>query len=200
MLLSKIWLILKFILITFVILTSPWFIPQPLTNKIFLLLTTLSLFFFFNFKTSTQKIIFLICFFVLVYIQVSSTDIANTYNFTDHQKYIYQNRLNQYPPSLARLGNILENRLDSPIIYRLRQNFFDSLDLVNYFKNLFLPTLFIPFVIGFNKFLKRPNKFIATTAVISILLLTITGPNGSYGPLLMFPFITIIISRYSLEK
>lgn len=193
-------LVLKFTVILFVSLTSGWFLPQPLPNKILLFSTSLSLFFYLNFKTSASKIIFLLCFFVLAYIQISSTNITNTYNFTDHQKYVHQNRLNQYPPSLARIGNIVENHLDSPVIYQIRQNFFNSLDFVNYFKNLFLPILFIPFLIGLYKFLKHPDNLTTATFTLSLLLLSIIGPHGSYGPIIMFPFVTIIISHYLYEK
>lgn len=193
-------LVLKLVAILLVSLTSGWLLQQPLINKIVISFVTASLFFYLNFKTLISKIIFLICFIILAYIQISSTNITNTYDFTDHQKYVNQNRLDQYPPSLVRIGNIIENRLDSPIIYRIRQNFFDSLDLVNYFNNLFLSILFIPFLFGLYKFLKHPDLLITATALISVFLLSIIGPHGSYGPIIMFPFIAIIISYYSCEK
>lgn len=200
MLLPKVWLIPKFTLLAFVFLTSPWFLQQSILNKIVISFVTVSLFFYLNFKTSISKIIFLGCFIFLTYLQISSTNISNTYNFNDHQKYIHQHQLNQYPPTLARAGNIIENRLDSPIIYRLRQNLFDSLDFVNYFKNLFLPILFFPFFIGLYKFLKHPDPLFKYTTLIAISLLSTIGTHGSYGPIIMFPLVAIIISYYSCEK
>jgi len=196
----KIWLGLKLVAILLISPTSGLFLQQPLLNKMLLFFTTLSLFFHLNFKTPVYKYIFLICFISLTYIQISSTNIQNTYSFNDHQKYINQNRLDQYPPSLARVGNIIENRLDSPIVYRLRQNLFDSFDFVNYFKNFFLPIFFIPFLIGLYKLLKNPNKLVISTTLISIFILSIVGSHGSYGPIIIFPFITIIISYFSCEK
>jgi len=198
--LPKIWLGLKLVAIFLISLASDLFLQQPILNKTLIMFIILSLFFYINFKTPVHKYIFLICFIALTYVQISSTNIKNTYSFNDHQKYINQNRLDQYPPSLARIGNIIENHLDSPVIYRLRQNLFDCLDFVNYFKNFFLPIFFIPFIIGLFKLLKHPNKLVISTTIISIFILSIIGSHGSYGPIIMFPFITIIISHFSCEK
>jgi len=200
MLLSKVWVVLQFIAIIFISLTSDWFLHQPILNKVVISCATLSLFFYLKFKALIFKIIFLLSFFVLVFVQISSTNISNTYLLTDHQKYINQNRLNQYPASLARIGNIIENRLDTPIIYQLRQNFFDSLDVVNYFKNFFPSIFFIPLLIGLCKYLKTPNFLFSISIIFSLIILSLIGTHGSFGPIIIFPFILMFISHYSCEK
>jgi len=200
MLLSKIWLIPKIIVILLVSATSPWFLPQPILYKAIILITTLTLLLYVNFKKSIIKVIFFVFYIALIFAQVFSTDIKNTYNFSDHRKYLHQNRLDQYPPSLARVGNIIENHLDSPIIYQTQQNFFESLDLVNYFKNFFPIVYIFPFIFGLYKFLKHPNGLLTITTIFSVLLLSVVGIHGSYGPIIIFPIIAIIISHYPFEK
>lgn len=49
--------------------------------------------------------------------------------------YYYQQRLNQYPPSLSRLGYYMEKYIESPVFVALRGKIFDLVDLRKAAKN-----------------------------------------------------------------
>jgi hypothetical protein len=174
---------------------SLFFLPLPLT--ITALITLLSILLYFG---KPVKYLTIIVFLALCIFQISTTRIRSVFEFSGYDQYLHQQQLNAYPPTLYRIANIIENKVETDQTYRFRQNFFNCFDLVNYFKNYFLTILFIPLVFGLIKSINHPHKLFIILYSISVLLLTFIGTEGKYGPVILLPFIINIISFYSLEK
>jgi len=165
-----------------------------------LYLTTFSLIIFLYLNNKIDKYIPIIGYILLFIFQISTTRIATNFEFSGYQNFVHQQQLDSYPPAFYRVGNVIENKIATPLIYRFQQNFFNTLDFVKYFTNYFITILFIPFIIGTIKLVKSPNKLFIKLLFISVILLTFISPDGKFGPVLLLPFIANIISFYSCEK
>lgn len=172
-------------------LVSIIYLPFPIS------LFSLIIFLYLN--KYLNKYIVIFGYILLFIFQIYSTRIQSNLEFSGYQNFLHQQNLDSYPPSLFRIGNIVENKIESPLFYRFRQNIFNCFDFVNYFKNYFITILFIPFIFGLIKLIKSSNKTFLNLLIISIVLLAFIGTDGKYGPLLLLPFIVNIISFYSCE-
>jgi len=163
-------------------------------------ISLLSIIFFLYLNNRIEKYIPIVGYILLFIFQITSTRVATNFEFSGYQNFVHQQQLDSYPPSLFRIGNVIENKIASTQLSRFQQNLFNSLDFVNYFKNYYLSLLFIPFVLGVIKLIKKQNQLFTKLLFTSIVLLTVISPDGKYGPVLLLPFIANIISFYSCEK
>ena len=180
---------------------SPWFSKIPLYPAILIILFAVAMYVYVKYPRFKIKPFFILLIYLLIFIkQISTTNISAVYETSGYEKYLHQQYLDSYPPKLYRIANIIENRLDSLLIFKLKQNFYNSLDLIDYFINYFLTFLFIPFLIGLIKYLQKPIQLFTILFFTSISLLTLFGTKGTYGPIILLPFIILLIFHYSLEK
>jgi hypothetical protein len=193
--------IISIVLFLFATVFSPWFNRLSLLATVLVIIFTIVL--FLSKKFSKYKL-FLplvpISYLLLLIFQISTTRIITPYEFSGNDQFIHQQQLDSYPPYLYRLANIVENKLDSPIVVRLRQNIFDSLDFIDYFKNYFYVYLFIPFIFGLVKLISHPDNLFTIPFFVSVVILTFIGSKGLYGPIIMLPFIINLICFYPFEK
>jgi hypothetical protein len=141
------------------------------------------------------SIIFLVAFTLLVLFQIKTTNIKTAYSFTPYEIDLQIRRMNMYPPCLARLGYIMEKRRELQILEKLQSNFFTATDFKEYFPNR-LPYIFFPFLfIGLYFFVKDRKRWnnLFYAFFLSIILLTLLGPNAKYGPVLIMPFFVFFI-------
>jgi hypothetical protein len=141
------------------------------------------------------SIIFLFAFVLLLLFQIKTTNIKTAYSFTPYEIDLQIRRMNMYPPSLARLGHIIEVRREIQILEKLQNNFFAVMDFKEYFPNR-LPYIFSPFLfIGLYVFVKDRKKWkkFFYAFLFSIVMLTFLGPNAKYGPVLIMPFFVFFV-------
>ena len=185
-------LILSGLLFITSIIFCRWFNHKPIWLIILVLLSASSLFAFSQFS-KFNKYILITLFTFLGIVQINSTRIQTMFEYSGYQNWYHQQLINSYPPKLSRLGNIIENKLESPLFYRLKQNLFLTLDFTDYFKNFFPAPLFIPFIIGLINYLIRPNHFLNYLLVAILFLFFFIGPRGIYGPICFIPWIIFFI-------
>ena len=169
-------------------LLNPWvykLINQQLFIFILLVFCTILLIVKFSGKNFTKATI---AFFILLtLVQIKSVKISNVYKSTPAEIDLQTTRMNYYEPRFARLGYYLEKQPITILFYKVEKNFFDTIDLNLYFPNYFnLVTL--PFLlIGLYKLFQSKNTY-KYLMLSSILILTLIGVNGKFGPFLIFPF------------
>jgi hypothetical protein len=137
----------------------------------------------------------LLVFLPMMIFQIHTTNIKQAYSFTPAQIDQQIQRMNEYPPSLARLGYILEAKKEVQLFDRLLNNFFTVIDFKEYFPSR-IPYIFSPFLlIGLYVFIdmREKQKILFFELVGSILLLTLIGPHAKYGPFILYPFFTYLI-------
>ncbi len=94
-------------------------------------------------------------------------------------------RMNDYPPKFYRMANILENRPESRLSYKLQKNFFSSLD-INQVPFFLLPFLFI----GSMHFIsKKQAKLIYLLLVFPVITITLIGTAPNVPNYCLYPFI-----------
>ncbi len=179
-------------------LFSPLFHSQSIFVKLVIILNTVFLWTILQ-KPKLSKF-YISAYLLLAMSQISSTRLYSVYQSSGYDKYLLETRLNSYPPRIHRLGNIVENYLDSSTINQVQKNLFDSLDFIDYFKNFYPTYLFIAFFIGLINAIKKPNPVFLNPLFGAILLLAIISPKGLSGPFILIPFINILISHYSIES
>lgn len=183
------------------VLSVGLFILSVLYLSFPVIIFSLIVFCFLHFKNHNYlKYVLILGYISLSIYQIYSTRIQTNFEFSSYDIFLHQQRLDSYPPFLARMANIIESHIESLQITRFRQNLFNCFDLVNYFKNYLLSFMFFPFILGIINLIKTPDKTFAILLFSSIILLTFIGVDGKYGPVLLLPFIVNIISFYSLEK
>lgn len=146
-------------------------------------------------KEGLFKRISLIIFLFLVFFQVKTTNIKSAYSFTPAEIDLQITRMNEYPPSSARLGYILESKKEIQILKKLESNFFTAIDFNEYFPNR-LPFLFSPFVfIGLFYFVRdrKENKYLFYSFLFSLALVSVIGPFAKYGPVLIVVYLIYFV-------
>ena len=134
-----------------------------------------------------------ILFAALSVIQIKSVNFREVYRFSASELDLQIQRMNLYPPKLARLGYILERKKETQIIKRIEKNFFDTIDFNSYFPNYFSYFEF-PFILyGIYLFIKKKVAIQIGLFTYSFLLITIFGVHGKIGPFILFPFINLFI-------
>jgi hypothetical protein len=146
-------------------------------------------------KMKKSVAISLTVYLLLVFFQIKTTNIKEAYSFTPAEIDQQIQRMNLYPPSLARLGYVLEAKREVQLLNKVVENFFFVVDFGEYFPNR-LPYILSPFfLLGLYVFAKGRKK--RKTAFISflatIVTLTILGPHGKYGPVLIMPYLILFI-------
>lgn len=139
--------------------------------------------------------VFLVIFILLVIFQIKTTNIPQAYSFTPAETDQQIQRMNIYPPTLARLGYILESKKEIQIIRKLENNFFTVFDPMEYFPNR-LPYIIAPFIfIGLYFFIleRKQRKPLFYSFLFSVILLTFLGSHAKYGPVLLYPFFALFI-------
>lgn len=143
--------------------------------------------------SKTGEFIF-ICFYLLLAIfQIKTTNVSYSYSFTPYEIDHQIKRMNEY--QIARLGYILEGKKEVQIIKKLENNFFTVIDFNEYFPNR-VPYILSPFIFfGLYFFIKERNnqKLLFNTFLLTIIILTISGPFAKYGPVLIYPYFFLFI-------
>ena len=95
-------------------------------------------------------------------------------------------RMNDYPPSLYRLANILEARRENVWLSKIKSNFFMIFD----FREPWSLILVVPILGFFGLTTRKEYLFLWMVLGIPVLVLTIIGPQkvGSYC---LYPFLFI---------
>jgi hypothetical protein len=98
-------------------------------------------------------------------------------------------RMQDYPPSLYRLANILEQRPESLLFYRLQNNFFNILNFSS------IPFILIPLlIIGiFYQMKTKKFSYFVIPVFMPLTALTLLGPNQPHGNFCLYPFLIISI-------
>jgi hypothetical protein len=141
------------------------------------------------------KISFLIIYVLLVVFQIKTTNIQQAYSFTPHQIDQQIQRMNLYPPSLARIGYILEVKREVQLLNKVVENLFFVVDPSEYFPNR-LPYILSPFLfVGLYLFVleRKKRRLFFVSFLVTIVILTILGPHAKYGPVLMIPYSIFLI-------
>mgnify|MGYP001577974572 FL=1 len=136
-----------------------------------------------------------IIYVLLVLFQIKTTNVKTAYSFTPAEIDWQIQRMNMFPPALARLGYIMEVKREVQILEKLQNNFFTVVDFKEYFPNR-LPYILSPFVLtGLYFFVSERRKWqlVYYSFFVSIVLLTIIGSNAKYGPILVFPYFAFFV-------
>ena len=146
-------------------------------------------------KLTTRRGMLSIIYVLLVLFQIKTTNVKTAYSFTPAEIDWQIQRMNMFPPALARLGYIMEVKREVQILEKLQNNFFTVVDFKEYFPNR-LPYILSPFVLtGLYFFVSERHKWrlVYYSLFSSIIILTIIGPNAKYGPVLMFPYFAFFV-------
>jgi len=141
------------------------------------------------------KITLLFVFLIIVIFQIKTTNIKTAYQFTPFQIDQQIQRMNLYPPRLAKFGYLMEVKKQIQIIRTIIYNFFNVVSFTEYFPKR-VPYVLSPFIfVGLYYFIKKRKKwnYIFWSFIASILVLTVVGPYAKYGPFLMYPFFIFFI-------
>lgn len=144
-------------------------------------------------KKRAFSLIFILLFAVLTIFQFKTTDFRYEYQMLPAEIDLQIKRMNQFPPSLAKLGYILEFKKETLLLNKLQNNFFSILDFTLYFNNYF-PYFTIPFFfVGLFYFFTSSRKFLQILFLTTVTILSFLGKNGKHGPFLIFPFLLLFI-------
>lgn len=138
---------------------------------------------------------FLVVYIFLVVFQILTTNIKEAYTYSPHQIDLQIQRMNSYPPSLAKIGYIYETKKEVQIFEKLARNFFFAIDFKEYFPNR-LPYVFSPFFfVGLYLFIRdrKKRKIVFYGFLTSIIILTLIGSHAKYGPILIMPHLIFFV-------
>ena len=139
------------------------------------------------------RIAFIIFLTFFAYFQLTTTNVVENYKITDAQIAQQIKRLNSYPRNLTKLGYILESKQEVIYFYKVRENFFNLLDITQYFPENF-SYLAIPFLLtGLYIFAKKHHRLLVVGGIFVILVFTVIGSLAKYGSFLLFPYLTFCI-------
>jgi hypothetical protein len=155
--------------------------------------TVVSLIFAYLRNKSYFTELFLCLYLVLAIFQITTTQYANEYTLTPHEVNLQIQRMNTYPPKLARLGHFLEVKKEIQILGKVENNFFNVLNFNRYFPDFFTLYSFPFSLVGLYLFVGKGSKLLSAALISTIILLTFLGVNGKYGPFLIFPFFVLFI-------
>lgn len=127
---------------------------------------------------------------VLVSIQVVVSPNKSILSQSELELVEQQKRMNDYPSQYFRLANILEQRKESRLIYKLEDNFF-KIFKVDSIWNVLIPVS----LIGFFWLIRRKEYLLLLIGLgLPVIVLTILGQNQKWGSFCLYPF--LIISVY----
>ncbi|KKQ25194.1 MAG: hypothetical protein US62_C0003G0023 [Candidatus Woesebacteria bacterium GW2011_GWA1_37_8] len=181
------------VLFAIVFVLNPWVIKllsqDVFIFTLFLFYTALMILSFIKKKFTKVIIVFWV---LLSFFQFESVKISKVYNSTPAEIDLQTTRMNYYEPKFARLGYYLEKQPITILFYKIEQNFFDTVDLNLYFPN-YLNLISLPFLLIGLCNLFQSKKTYKYLLLFSILILTLIGVNGKFGPFLIFPFLGLAI-------
>ncbi|OGM30445.1 hypothetical protein A2630_01855 [Candidatus Woesebacteria bacterium RIFCSPHIGHO2_01_FULL_44_10] len=164
-----------------------------------LLLVGATLAFYKNFK-----IIFLILFAGTLFFQFKTTNIQDLTHLTNDQQRVVQIRLKAYPYWATSIGKWLEVSPKAIALGRIRQNFFENLDINQYFFATHprqrvgitefekFPYILLPFFIyGTYKSVKQKPWHTVGLALTPLALLAVIGNQNPLGPFSLLPIFAI---------
>jgi len=159
------------VLFAIVFVLNPWVIKllsqDVFIFTLFLFYTALMILSFIKKKFTKVIIVFWV---LLSFFQFESVKISKVYNSTPAEIDLQTTRMN----------------------YKIEQNFFDTVDLNLYFPN-YLNLISLPFLLIGLCNLFQSKKTYKYLLLFSILILTLIGVNGKFGPFLIFPFLGLAI-------
>lgn len=183
-------------LVAFFYLLGTWYKKIFSENKLLagiFIGTCVFLLLIYSKRKNTFKIFFVLFFILLALFQIKTTNYKYEYILTPAEIDLQIQRMNQYPPKLAKLGYLLEFKRETMLLNKWQNNLFSIFDFNLYFGNYF-PYLLIPLCFyGVFVFIKNGHKFLLHLLILSLIILSFTGKNGKYGPFLIFPFILLFI-------
>lgn len=144
-------------------------------------------------KKTIFYLFFLLAFFILIFFQFKTTNFQEGYKFLPVEIDLQIKRMNQFPPELARLGYFLEYKKEILIFNKYSNNFFDILDFKLYFGNYFSFFSIPFFFVGLFYFFSSLRKLLKVIFISAVILLSILGKNGLFGPFLFFPYFVLFI-------
>lgn len=186
------------ILLAFVILYffTGWY-SQLLTDYKLLAFTiyflNLALVWQFVNKGRRFKLAFITLFIVLALMQIKTTRISNEYKTTPFEKDLQITRMNYYPPKQARVGYILESKKETQYIYTVQNHFFDAINLLNYFPEKFSYLTLPFFFVGLYLFVDSSKRLLQYSLLSSVVILSVIGTSGLFGPFVIYPFISLFV-------
>lgn len=193
-----------------IILFSPW-TWEIWQENVFIWIVLISAILFLS-KMKRISILFLL---LLIFLQWKSTNITSLTHLDDDGIRIQQMRLNEYPPLHISLfeknlwipaANWFEGRKEFLVFMRLQQNFFETIDINQYFFASHprervgfrefekFPYIFLPFfIIGIigSRFYK--DKLLLLFLILPITFSTLVGTNNKLGVFSLYPTFIIII-------
>jgi hypothetical protein len=160
---------------------------------VFTLLTSFIAIFAHIQKKQFASYLLVFVFVYLSYLQLNTVNIANVYSFSNAERDLQITRMNEYPSQFAKLGYIWETKKETLIFRVIEDNFFYVVDFNTYFGN-YIFLLGLPlFLIGLYAYVSMSKISINIILFTSIVLLSIIGINGKYGPFIIFPSIIMFI-------
>ena len=139
----------------------------------------------------------------LVLFQVYTTPLSSLSERSNDEIRVRDERLSYYAQTATpRMGHYLENRSELLVLNRVKSNFFEAIDINNYFfaghprervgvdETEKLSFVLLPFfLIGF--FTNYKNKLLLASLLLPLAFLAIMGTRGSLGSVGLFPFIVV---------
>jgi len=151
-------------------------------------------------KNSISRYALTISFLILLIIQIQSVNIKNTYSFTPSEIDKHSQRMNYYPPRLARLGYILESKKEIRLAEKFIENFIEVTDVNTYFPTYFSRFAIPFFLVGFYSYFKkatkkldRNSKMFISLFIFSTLIQSFVGTRGQAGPIITLSFIAFFV-------
>lgn len=140
--------------------------------------------------SKTSHTLLVVTCLLFCYIQYISTNKIIFFEKDKAQQAEVLVRMNLYPPSLSRLSNIVENRKEFTLFFKLEDNFTSIFSFEKYNKNYFtLLTLVISLYLLYKFIAISPQKSLSVLT-IPIICLTILGSDNKYGPICLVPILT----------
>lgn len=191
------------ILILFIILSNFWIWKIFAANfyiALLIILTTVTLYF-------SSKLFYPLLIILLI-IQIIGTNKTLPWKVNVYEYQIQQQRLREYPPiTWLPIAHWLEERPEVVTFYKIKENFFEVLDINHYFFSGYprpssvnqefikFPYILLPlFIIGFFTFKKYDSKIIAAF-IAPVFLVSIIGGNNGLGIFSLMPFLFLAISN-----
>lgn len=149
---------------------------------------------------------------VILFFQYKTTNIQSLTNLTNDQQRVQEIRLKAYPYSDRQIGLWLEGKKEVIALGRIRKNFFENLDINQYFfashprervgitEFTKFSYLLLPFfLLGLYKLIKKSASWTILTFLAPMILLAVTGNQNPIGPFSLFPILSLAII-YGIEK
>lgn len=211
--------------ITLSILFSNWSLILFINNKPLLLIIVIATISSLLCLLKNQLhyiLITVLCIMVLSFYQYTLTENSLLQPLKQDEIYLKNTRVYAYPNLNIRIGeydigyiigNILDGRFETIVLFRMQKNLFDALDLNYYFFGSHprervgipeferLPFFLLPFFLAgiFLVQIKKNKLFILSSFLAPLILISYVGINSSMGAFVMYPFV-VSVTGYGLYQ